>query len=263
MVGGWLLEVLISTGKVVVPAILIALIAQSVILRWQHGYWRLQKITALQDETYREAKRVLVPMTYFAESLAQELAGPPSEDTADAEKGSSSPDLAEAISRVFAEALTDRVALASLSSDVHRWFSPKAYSAIADAVMEVLQLQSAIAGCAESSEAGAVTLTPDLQLRRSCCIFKVRRALDLLAKEIGREPRPWYRLRRSEARFGRRRDDLQAELLQMIPAGSIVPKEGSGHCRRYTDKKFAEIARMKGIASAEQDGNSETQGGNV
>lgn len=39
-------DLLLSTAKIVVPAILIALIGQAVILSWQHKYWRLQKITA-------------------------------------------------------------------------------------------------------------------------------------------------------------------------------------------------------------------------
>jgi hypothetical protein len=240
----WLTELLISTGKVVLPAVLIALIGQFFILRWQYRYRHLERITAMQDESYRDAKSVLVRMAYYPETLATSIATAPISETASVSPGDMSPDIAQAATRALQQSISDRMALANLSNDIHRLFSPKAYSTVADAAAELYRYHDAFQEAAVAAQLTEGGMSSDLQLQRTRCVFKVQRALDVLAREIGRDPSTRPLFRRS-VQFGRRREDIPDAVLTMIPESPATRGRQAGKQRRYTDAMITELAQSK------------------
>ena len=103
----WLRELILGTAKIVLPAILIAIIGQFFILQWQHRYWRLQKIITLQDETYRKARSILVGMVFLVERVFR-LATEKTADAATDESGRTR----ELIAMVLSRSAQDQEAMA-------------------------------------------------------------------------------------------------------------------------------------------------------
>ncbi len=232
----WLSDLLVVAARTVLPAVLIALVGQYFILRWQHRYWRLQRITNLQDETYRKAKSVLTSSAFFFErtisTAAAELAG----------EGTAMPwQTSELLQTLASTSIQDRQSIAELSQDVGRLFSGTAHAAAADAARSIQKLRTAVLSAASDSTPLRADVLQGLIVMQADAVVRTTNALDLMAREIGLDPwGPWWAPGRRPV-FGRRKDDIPDELIAALGNRRESAPSPSGRSRRIADRFLARV----------------------
>ena len=167
--------VVVTALKALFSALAVGLVSTPIVLNWQHRYWRMQKIVELQRDTYTNAKDTL--LSYFYERPHEP--GTP-------------------------EFKQQRMDVASLATEVARLFSNKAYCYSFDAVASLGALRREV-----TLQAGESSLTDKERLKLSMeTLFRIRTALDQMAREVGRQPgRRWWHIKQEKPKLGRREYD--------------------------------------------------------
>jgi hypothetical protein len=236
----WIGTLVIPTIMALGPALVVALVANYFITRWQRHSQRLSKIADLQDEVYRRARTVFVQMVHapddaFAELYAASALGRSPEEV------SLEDDAIEATLEAVRQYNASRRDLAEIANDVQRLFSSATHAAASDAAGAVLryyqETHRAILQAAGIPEAASGTLST-LKVE---AIIKVRSALMRLASEIGENPTtPGRESKPGEPAFGQRADDLPPELTEIEWRFNLDPQ---GRDRRCTDAVWRAVLK--------------------
>lgn len=184
--------------------------------RLQHQFWKTRSLVELQNQTYRDANRILVGSI---RSLTAPNAEPPHGER------TSAPESFDA-----------------LSNEVHRLFPRPASQAVADAVAAILRVRATMGDrtiVAEELNEDAPDVN-DIRARGliADAIFRTRRSLDLLAASIGQGPPGVGARIKDKLAFGKRHDDDGG-------AYSSIARPTPRHdkSRRYTDRVWDSIER--------------------
>jgi len=216
--------------QAVVPAVVIGLVVNYCVSRWQHSYARSRKITDFQDDTYRRARSLFVDMVYTfdVDMLVSQASGG---GTTTTEATVDSTALVQKIGQ-------HRIQLANLASDIERLFSASAHAACTDAVVRLLSYYADAPALLEIAARSEAPEFSALRRKQQDAMFAVRTALYFLSQEIGVDPkRPWWRLR-APARYGRREGDITNEMRQLGPPLQLGKK---GKQRRFVDRVWKSI----------------------